>query len=134
MRQSDRQDLRRLLTHMRGIVVRHTELTLASQAKTCDGCSGDAIYKTRKCGGCRKVRYCSRECQQRAWREHKPLCIRAGEAAGASEPQMNRQMHRPIDPRYCRDCDMWLNGREQYDDHIEQTRHKQQTRLNGHEG
>jgi hypothetical protein len=59
------------------VTVRHTELTLASQAKTCDGCSGDAIYKTRKCGGCRKVRYCSRECQQRAWREHKPLCIAA---------------------------------------------------------
>ena len=50
--------------------------------------------------------------------------VRAGEAAGASEPQMNRQMHRPIDPQYCRKCDIWLPGREQYEDHKEPTKHR----------
>ena len=58
--------------------------------------------------------------------------VRAGEAAGASmrakhredEPQMNRQMNRPIDPQYCRKCDIWLTGREQYEDHKEGTKHR----------
>ena len=58
--------------------------------------------------------------------------VRAGEAAGASmrakhredEPQMNRQMNRPIDPQYCHKCEIWLTGREQYEDHKEGTKHR----------
>ena len=30
----------------------------------------------RKCAGCQVVRYCSRKCQKREWKAHKPLCQR----------------------------------------------------------
>ena len=51
--------------------------TYCCEDSYCYGCSKYAIYKTRKCAGCRKVRYCSRECQQTAWEDHQPLCIAA---------------------------------------------------------
>lgn len=42
--------------------------------------------KLMKCGGCRAVEYCSRECQKKAWKKHKVECkeIRAQREADAS--------------------------------------------------
>lgn len=42
---------------------------------------------TSVCGGCRAVRYCSRECQNAHFRIHKPLCKRQRDAAPAALPR-----------------------------------------------
>ena len=41
--------------------------------KGCDNC-GNRLKPLSKCTGCRKVSYCSRECQVQAWKEHKSEC------------------------------------------------------------
>ncbi|XP_046573077.1 uncharacterized protein LOC124281104 [Haliotis rubra] len=33
-----------------------------------------ASYKLKRCGGCLRVSYCSRECQDNDWRYHAPVC------------------------------------------------------------
>jgi len=40
----------------------------------CDYCHKESQFKLKVCGGCHKVRYCSRECQQTAWATHKLVC------------------------------------------------------------
>ncbi|GMH62156.1 hypothetical protein TrRE_jg13204 [Triparma retinervis] len=40
----------------------------------CHYCGSTGPPKPRRCGGCKKVRFCSRECQQRNWPEHKKYC------------------------------------------------------------
>lgn len=37
----------------------------------CNKCGKDAI---KKCGRCKSVYYCSRECQVEDWKTHKPIC------------------------------------------------------------
>jgi hypothetical protein len=44
--------------------------------KFCAYCGKTDDCKFRKCGACRKVRYCSTECQNHHWREHKLQCQR----------------------------------------------------------
>ena len=41
--------------------------------KGCDNC-GNRLKPLSKCAACKKVAYCSRECQKQAWKEHKPEC------------------------------------------------------------
>ena len=41
--------------------------------KGCDNC-GNRLKPLSKCTGCRKVSYCSRECQVQAWKGHKSEC------------------------------------------------------------
>ena len=38
------------------------------------GCSGPGRLR---CGGCRLVAYCGKECQKAAWKRHRPACRRA---------------------------------------------------------
>ena len=45
---------------------------------TCDGCGKPGLC-LKQCSACRIARYCSRECQKRAWPEHKAACCRARE-------------------------------------------------------
>lgn len=43
----------------------------------CAGCNDDFRYKKRelkRCGGCRKVSYCSRKCQKMDYKVHKEIC------------------------------------------------------------
>ncbi|KAJ7766214.1 hypothetical protein B0H16DRAFT_1687215 [Mycena metata] len=41
---------------------------------SCGATPNDDAVTLRKCGGCRSVTYCSEDCQQRDWRQHKKLC------------------------------------------------------------
>ena len=38
------------------------------------GCS-EGWLRGRRCGGCKVVRYCSRECQLQHWSQHGPVCV-----------------------------------------------------------
>lgn len=38
-----------------------------------DGCN---LQPSKICSGCKQVRYCSAECQKKAWAEHKIICKR----------------------------------------------------------
>ena len=42
----------------------------------------EALLGRHKCGGCQAAAYCSRECQQKAWQGHKPVC----KAIAAAKP------------------------------------------------
>jgi hypothetical protein len=59
---------------------------VAALAGRCQGC-GRCNARLLRCGGCRNVFYCSRECQTQQWREHKPLCLAAARAAKGREGQ-----------------------------------------------
>ncbi|KAI0688310.1 hypothetical protein C8T65DRAFT_589627 [Cerioporus squamosus] len=76
--------------------VRHSEqssnpTTVPSRSVTslqrCAYC--DAVQtsdrRLRRCAGCFGVMYCSKECQKRAWREHKPIC--RAHARGYNDPE-----------------------------------------------
>ncbi len=41
--------------------------------RACDGC-GSMKEPLKRCGGCKQVYYCSRACQQKAWKDHKTEC------------------------------------------------------------
>lgn len=58
------------------------------QCSVCGKRAGDpGVDKTRLCGGCRAVRYCSYQCQKADWRAHKKACqatVTAAKAAAAA--------------------------------------------------
>lgn len=49
----------------------------------CLACGAAGV--TNRCGGCRGVYFCDRECQKRAWVAHRPECQRIREAAARAE-------------------------------------------------
>lgn len=46
---------------------------LLQEVESCNEC-GCAADQVMVCGGCRKVSYCSKECQKAAWKLHKAIC------------------------------------------------------------
>jgi len=42
---------------------------------TCDHCKKSSTVKLLVCSRCKKVAYCSKECQKTAWKAHKKTCI-----------------------------------------------------------
>jgi hypothetical protein len=53
----------------------------AAARKRCAVC-GIPLADVKQCGGCRKVAYCSRECQRKHWPQHKEECRRLQAARG----------------------------------------------------
>ena len=48
----------------------------------CGGCSAVRAEEAKAysvCSGCREVHYCSRECQRKHWKTHKPECLSSEE-------------------------------------------------------
>jgi len=50
-----------------------------AQTDTCAGCGKKEINVGREsrmmvCGKCKTIKFCSRECFERAWKKHKPMC------------------------------------------------------------
>ncbi|GAA5910422.1 hypothetical protein JCM6882_007353 [Rhodosporidiobolus microsporus] len=42
----------------------------------CEGCEKKvSMDDMRRCGGCRRVFYCDRDCQRKGWKEHKKVCM-----------------------------------------------------------
>lgn len=50
--------------------------------KICLTCGQERVKQ--RCGGCRRVYFCDRECQKRAWYDHRPLCIPDGPAVATA--------------------------------------------------
>ena len=47
----------------------------SSKPCTNPDCPNDVGVPTKRCGGCRRSRYCSKECQIAMWPEHKETCM-----------------------------------------------------------
>lgn len=65
---------------MRGIFSRPAAPPVAPQQtvqqpanKSC-ACCGNTTKKLQHCGACKKVYYCSKECQKKHWNDHKKFC------------------------------------------------------------
>jgi hypothetical protein len=46
--------------------------TMNGEGTVCVLCGSNG--PTKKCGQCKKVSYCGRECQRKDWKQHKPKC------------------------------------------------------------
>jgi hypothetical protein len=69
--------------------------TTASQNLSCARChinEADLGQALQVCGGCRSVKYCTRDCQKNDWQRHKQQC-RAIQA-GASEDAVPQNLTR----------------------------------------
>lgn len=53
----------------------------------CGHCRAKGEPTMRKCGACRAVYYCDRECQRAGWHAHRLLCEASGAAGGRGEEQ-----------------------------------------------
>ena len=67
------------------LVVRAEEWTRGKGVRQCDGCKRSEIeVALMPCGGCRIVKYCSKSCQSRDWKQgHRAICkgMQAGDAS-----------------------------------------------------
>ena len=50
------------------------------------GCEAQAWRCSKKCGGCRRVRYCGEECCRADWRAHRRVCAALVAAAAPPSP------------------------------------------------
>jgi hypothetical protein len=53
--------------------IRQTNRVYTNLFHTCEHCMADG-REFKKCSGCKKVRYCSRDCQKDDWAKHKSTC------------------------------------------------------------
>jgi hypothetical protein len=76
----------------------------------CETCGSPV--NNNKCSGCSLVAYCSKDCQKKDWKEHKPFCKLAKEI----EPNNERLEIRPGDdaPDYAMDVDLCLEYAQKY--------------------
>ena len=53
-----------------------TEVSGTSSTETCGFCGAKPSESSRllNCGRCKKIKYCSKECQKNHWKQHKPSC------------------------------------------------------------
>jgi len=51
-------------------------ISAENKSRVCWNCEvdQDEEIKLKKCAGCKRARYCSKECQEKDWSEHKLLC------------------------------------------------------------
>ena len=61
---------------MADIFARHSKKRYQNWACVCVCCYKIMGSKETCCGGCKMVRYCSRECQTKDWKHHKEFCTR----------------------------------------------------------
>lgn len=47
-----------------------------AEVYTCDYCKKTSTAKLSVCGRCKKISYCSKECQRAAWKAHKKICVK----------------------------------------------------------
>ena len=69
-------------THISSSPHNHARPTGVIAVMKCGGCSAVRAEEAKAysvCGGCREVHYCSRECQRKHWKTHKPECLSSEE-------------------------------------------------------
>ena len=68
----------------------------------CTNCGGTSDHM-KKCAGCGKPRYCSRDCQKQHWKKHKPECLSDGEKR--AEPAGDKPHPPPaVEEKGCSTC------------------------------
>ena len=63
--------------------------TTGSSTEKKRGCAncGEKVSSMKQCASCGKVKYCSRECQKKHWKTHKPDCKKASAEVDSDEDQ-----------------------------------------------
>lgn len=61
-----------------------------ANAKTCLHCGAQGVKN--RCGGCRQVYFCDRECQRQCWTAHRPLCGSAATPSSTPEASAGAEM------------------------------------------
>lgn len=61
------------LGHMAGMFQRYGDIDVFDRKTACGACMGAMVDKKR-CGRCKKIWYCSLECQKHHWSHHKLTC------------------------------------------------------------
>ena len=59
---------------------------------TCSSCAAPITGKSMRCSRCKQARYCNRDCQRNAWKQHKRTCI-AVATTSASTGKLPLSMH-----------------------------------------
>jgi hypothetical protein len=69
--------MHRFAVDARDVVAHIIAIVADNPRQLCDGCGTvDPGAALRRCGDCRAVRYCGKECQTRKWTSHEPACLR----------------------------------------------------------
>jgi len=80
--------------HMSSRITQNWQTTVETLRAVCQVCGGKG---TKSCTGCRKVSYCSRECQLKDWKRHKVEC-REGAGETQSDKLSQSQARPPPSP------------------------------------
>lgn len=96
-----KEDLGEVMNMARVILLQRL---LRDQRRTCSGCRGNfARSSVQHCGRCKRVHYCSRQCQRRDWPNHSRRCVPAKDCA-LCEVRFNSDEH-----DVCADCMQRMN-------------------------
>lgn len=75
-----------------------TGLGMATLLPRCDKCHKE-FEKLLQCGRCKSAFYCSRECQNNAWKTHKNICRKPSEEPAEATIQLSRLAEKEAKPK-----------------------------------
>ena len=64
-----------MVSNMKSTIADYESALMKHGEVLCDGCRKCVpVHTTQRCSGCKRVYYCSRKCQKKAWKYHKSAC------------------------------------------------------------